>query len=180
MSRAWRAALCHSSLARPFLFSHVGRSSQDLLRFPGQKSKRQDKVQPAPSTLCCFCFLLLQREEAPPPPGKCRGGVSPFPAVPLGCPRGLPPTFFSPRLMLPGEVWVWFYPGKTLHSWGQSGAHLTQPSAQGRVSGAGGVLLSPWICAILTLLLCPSSLRPAGLTLPVCKFRGANVARCVL
>lgn len=180
MSRAWRAALCHSSLARPFLFSHVGRSSRDLLRFPGQKSTRRDKVWPAPSAVCCFCFPLLQREEAPPPLGKGCGGASPFPAVPPGCPRGLPPTFFSPRLMLPGEVLVWFHPGKTLHSWEQSGAHLSQPSAQGRVSGASGVLLSPWICAILTFLPCPSSLRLAGLTVPVSKFGDEGVARCVL
>lgn len=96
-------------LAQPFLFSHVGRSSRDLLRFPGQKSTRRDKVWPAPSAICCFCFPLLQREEAPPPLGKGCGGASPFPAVPPGCPRGLPPTFFSPRLMLPGEVLVWFH-----------------------------------------------------------------------
>lgn len=163
----------------PDLFSHVGRSSRDLLHFPGQKSKRREKVRPAPSGLCCSCFPLLQREEAPPPLGKGCSGASPFPAVPPGCPWGLPLTF-SPKLMQPGEVWVWFHPGTTLHSWGQSGAHLTQPSAQGRVAGAGGVLLSPWFCAIITLLPCPSSLHLAGLTLPVSKFKDAGVGRCVL
>lgn len=180
MSCAWRAGLCHSSLTQPFLFSHVGRSSWDLLHFPGQKAKQQDEVQPAPSSLRCLCSPLLQREEGPPSRGRGCSGVSSFPAVPPCCPWGLPPTFFSPRLRLPGEVWVWFHPGKTLHSWGQSGACLPQPSAQSRVAGAAGVLLSPWICAILTFLPPSSFLRPAGRTLPVSKFKDADVASCVL
>lgn len=99
---------------------------------------------------------------------------------PPGCPWDLPPIFLSPRLMLPGEVWVWFHPGKTLHSWGQSGTHLAQPSAQSRVSGAGGILLSPWICAILTFLPCPGSLHSVGLALPVSTYKDEGIARCVL
>lgn len=74
MSHAWRAALCYSFLTRPFLFSHVGRTSWDLLRFPGQKTKWQDEVWPAPSSLCCSAshcsrekrrHLLLGRVDPP-------------------------------------------------------------------------------------------------------------------
>lgn len=65
---AWSAALCHGLLAQPLLFSWVIRSSQDLLCFPGQKAKMQDKVQ---MNLCVLSASL----------GKGCSGASPFPDI---------------------------------------------------------------------------------------------------
>lgn len=102
------AALCHGPLAQPFLFSRVGRSPRDLLCFPGQKAKRRDEVQPAPPTLCCFCFPPW-REETPPPPGKGCSGASPFPAVLPGFGDRLRCSFLEDRRCVEksGLVFTW-------------------------------------------------------------------------
>lgn len=99
---AWSAALCHGPLAQPFLFSWVIRSSRDLLYFPGQKAKRQDKVRPDPPALSASASL-----------GKGCSGTSLFPAIFPGSGAACDVPFSKTDCMeKPGLV---FHPGKTLH-----------------------------------------------------------------
>lgn len=96
------AALCHGPLAQPLLFSWVIRSSQDLLCFPGQKAKRQDKVRPDPLALSASASL-----------GKGCSGTSLFPAILPGSGTACAVPFSKTDCVeKPG---LGLHPGKTLH-----------------------------------------------------------------
>lgn len=179
MSRAWRSALCYSSLGPTFSPT----SAEALGTCYTSLAKKQSckmEVWPAPSALCCFCFPLLQREKAPPPLGKCCSKAYPFPAVAPECPWGLPSNILLSKTDAAWRSLSLISPWEDTSQLGT----IWSPSDPTFCSKQG--LRSWWGFAVSMDLChpnfppCPNSICPASLTLPVSKFRDASVARCVL
>lgn len=178
MSCAWRAALCHSSLTQPFLPHRQKLSGPAALPWPKCKAVGQGPA----SSILPLLFLLPTAPEG-------RGATSSWEglqwSILLPCSPPMISLWSASNILLSktdvawrslGLVSPWEDTSQLGTIWSPSGPTLC--SKQGFRSWCG-FAVSMDLCHP-NFLLCPSSLRPAGLTLPVSKYKDAGVARCVL